>query len=41
MMLITSGGRPVTIAGVMGSEDSEVDANTTMSLWKQRFDAFP
>ncbi len=29
MMLITSGGRPVTIAGVMGSLDSEVDANTT------------
>lgn len=29
MMLITSGGRPVTIAGVMGSEDSEVDGNTT------------
>ena len=28
MMLITSGGRPVTIAGVMGSLDSEVDANT-------------
>ena len=32
MMLITSGGRPVTIAGVMGSEDSEVDANTTNVL---------
>lgn len=29
MMLITSGDRPVTIAGVMGSLDSEVDANTT------------
>lgn len=28
MMLITSGGRPVTIAGVMGSLDSEVDTNT-------------
>lgn len=32
MMLITSGGRPVTIAGVMGSEDSEVEANTTNVL---------
>lgn len=28
MMLITSGDRPVAIAGVMGSQDSEVDENT-------------
>lgn len=28
-MLITSGGKPVALAGVMGSLDSEVDENTT------------
>lgn len=29
MMLITSGGKPVAVAGVMGSLDSEVDEKTT------------
>jgi len=32
MMLITSGDKPVAIAGVMGSLDSEVDENTTNIL---------
>lgn len=32
MMLITSGDRPVAIAGVMGSLDSEVDENTSNIL---------
>jgi len=32
MMLITSGDKPVAIAGVMGSQDSEVDSNTKTIL---------
>ena len=32
MMLVTSGDKPVAIAGVMGSLDSEVDENTTNVL---------
>lgn len=40
MMLITSGGRPVAIAGVMGSLDSEVDGKTKNLLLESAvFDA--